>query len=427
MEVRQWCVTGLVACVVAASAHADPVVPASSNPSQAEARAKTERQIRELKAELRAAEQRDAQQTATLRALIAKLQQLDAQVNPGAPAPAPSEAANSASDKGSDKLRQPAQTATDKAVYQEQGALFSRHLTLEPKLTYTYYDRNQINLNGFLALSSIFLGNISVQKVKATTVQFDMLAREGVTPRLQLALDLPFLYRSFEFISGGAGGSASTLTQATVNTRPFVQGDVNVGAYYQLAQEDANHPNVVWNLQVIAPTGVNPYGIKVVQANPNNTNLLVPTALPTGNGLWGAQTGLSFVKTSDPGILFGSFGVLHYFPHHFKDISNTVGTITPGTVALGDVYQYGVGMAFALNRRMSISTSYSQSIAGRAKTRADGADWQPVVGSDANAASFNFGVTYGLNPRETLVTNLGIGLTQDAPNVMLSVSVPYSF
>ncbi|HET9122034.1 MAG TPA: hypothetical protein VFN52_00895, partial [Acidiferrobacteraceae bacterium] len=177
----------------------------------------------------------------------------------------------------------------------------------------------------------------------------------------------------------------------------------------------------------IAPTGIAPYGIKLVQPDPNNTSLMIPQSLPTGNGLWGMQTGFSFVKTSDPGILFASLGWIHYWPHYFRDISSTAGTVTPGSVQLGDVYQYGMGMAFALNRQMSISTSFSDSVSGRAQTRVAGGSWQNLVGTDANAASFNIGVTYGLSDRETLVTNLGIGMTKDAPDVNLSIGVPYSF
>ena len=51
--------------------------------------------------------------------------------------------------------------------------------------------------------------------------------------------------------------------------------------------------------------------------------------------------------------------------------------------------------------------------------------WTKVVGSDANAATFNFGVTYALDKRTTLVTMLGIGLTPDAPDFSLTFKVPY--
>lgn len=416
-RVRPYRPFGVLLCAFATCAHA-------ANAKAPDTRA-VEARIVQLKQELRAAVERNQQQAAYLRALIRRLQQVEAQV-PGShqkPAAAPAQTSAKAAPA---RRKQPRKSETQKAVYQQENALFVRHLTLEPKFTYTYYDRNQINLNGFLDLSAIFLGQISIQKVKATTLQFDLLARDGITRRLQASLDLPFLYRNFEFISGGVGTSAGTLSQANVSTQ-FVQGDINFGLYYELEKENPSHPDIVWNVQAIAPTGVAPYGIKVITPDPNNTNLQVPEALPTGNGLWGAETGFSFVKTSDPGILFASIGYLHYFPRHFSDISPFPGTVEPADISLGDIGQLGVGVAFALNRRMSISTSYAQSFAGVAKFKPDGGNWTPIIGSDANAASLNLGVTYGLASNETVIANLGIGMTKDAPDVALSFGVPYSF
>lgn len=407
---------GVLLCAFATCAHA-------AGAKDTDSRA-VEARITRLKLELRAAVTRNQQQAAYLQALIGRLKQVETQVPGSTQKPAsPSQTSARAAPA---KRKQPRKTETQKAVYQQENALFVRHLTLEPKFTYTYYDRNQVNLNGFLPLPSILLGEISVQKVKATTLQFDLVARDGITRRLQASLDLPFLYRNFEFISGGANNNPARLSQANVSTQ-FVQGDINFGFYYQVEKEAPQHPNVVWNVQVIAPTGVTPYGIKMIQPFANNKDLLIPTSLPTGNGLWGAETGLSFVKTSDPGILFASIGYLHYFPRHFSDTSPYVGSVQPGTIALGDVGQIGLGIAFALNRRMSISTSYSQSIAAHAKIQPDGGNWTPIIGSDANAASLNLGVTYGLSRRETVITNLGIGMTKDAPDVALSFGVPYSF
>ena len=422
-RVRPCWFLGAALCVVSCCAYAAGGARADSPTDSALVKQRIER----LKQELRTAVQRNQQQAAYLRALIQRLQQVEAQLPGTHPQKVPAAAVPSKTKPAPARRKTPQKSETQQAVYQQENALFVRHLTIEPKLTYTYYDLNQINLNGFLALSSIFLGNISVQQVKATTLQFDLLMRDGITRRLQATLDLPFLYRNFEFIGGGGNTSGGTLSQANVSTQPFVQGDVNFGLYYQLAKETARHPNVVWNVQAIAPTGMAPYGIKVIQPNPGNTSLSVPATLPTGNGLWGAETGFSFVKTSDPGILFANIGYLHYFPRHFSDIGTTPGVAQPGDVALGDIYEFGFGIAFALNRRMSLSTSYADSLAGRAETKNDGSNWQYVEGTDVNAASFNLGVTYGLSRRETVIANLGIGMTKDAPNVSLSFGIPYSF
>ena len=54
------------------------------------------------------------------------------------------------------------------------------------------------------------------------------------------------------------------------------------------------------------------------------------------------------------------------------------------------------GVAFAFNERTSLSLSFSDRISARASTRFQGGQWMKVIGSDANAASLNLGVTYAL-------------------------------
>ncbi len=49
-----------------------------------------------------------------------------------------------------------------------------------------------------------------------------------------------------------------------------------------------------------------------------------------------------------------------------------------------------------------------------------------MIGSDANSALFNLGVTYALSEQATIVGLLGIGLTPDAPDFSLGFRVPYS-
>ena len=78
-------------------------------------------------------------------------------------------------------------------VKQQQAALFSRRFTVENSLTYSRYDRKQVTLNGFLALDAIFLGNIAIENVESDTLTYNLAARWGVSPRLTLNLDVPYL------------------------------------------------------------------------------------------------------------------------------------------------------------------------------------------------------------------------------------------
>lgn len=321
-------------------------------------------------------------------------------------------------------VKDPPASKSAQAVYEEQHSLFGRKFTLETGLTYSHFDRKQLVLNGFLALDAIFLGEISVDEVSADILTLDILGRWGLSNRLQVDLAAPFLYRRTKYQSGGAGGSAAALSEEEVKMSPeFQVGDVSAGLYYQLKPETATSPDIVWNLRLKAPTGSHPYGIETVQAA---SNLTVPKELPSGNGIWALSTGFSFIKTVDPAILFANVGYFYNHPRSFDDIDSTPGP-QPGSIKLGDSFQYGLGIAFALSERTSMSFAYTQRFSEKSKTKLEGGEWQKVIGSDANAASFNVGVTHALGERASMVTNLGVGLTPDAPDVQLSLKFPYSF
>ena len=84
-------------------------------------------------------------------------------------------------------------------------------------------------------------------------------------------------------------------------------------------------------------------------------------------------------------------------------------------------------MAFALNEKMSMSFSVSDLIQKKSKLKQDGGDWQTVATSDANAGYFNVGMTIAATDKLTIVPNLSIGLTEDAPDFTFSLKFPYYF
>lgn len=311
-------------------------------------------------------------------------------------------------------------------VKQQNQALFDRRLVLENSLAYTRYDRKQLTLNGFLALDAIFLGNIAIENVESDTLNYNFAARWGLNPRLTLNLDVPYLARRTLYQKGGAGGAAASIAQQRTSGHGL--GDVSISANYKLSSERGIWPDTVLNLGVTAPTGREPYGIdwRILERDDDDfIRFAVPEEQPTGNGLWAATVGLSAVKTTDPAILFGNIGYTRSIAGSFDDLDNNPETVNPGDVRMGDAYFFGAGVAFAFNERTSLSISFSNRLAARARTRYDGDVWRKVIGSDANAATFNLGVTHALNPNTTLVGILGIGLTPDAPDFSLTFKLPY--
>ena len=293
-------------------------------------------------------------------------------------------------------------------------------------MTYSRYDTRQLILNGFLALDSIFLGNINLDRIKADTWTLDLTGRYNFDNRWQFDLNVPVVYRESTYQSGGANNGAAGVTSEETVTRDPTIGDVNFGVAYKFMDESINTPDAVVTLRVKAPTGKEPFGIKLRQSQAN-TNIYTPEELPTGNGVWSITPGLSLVKTFDPAVLFGTLSYTHNLEESFDDISSTVNQKIPGKVRIGDSFQIGAGIAFALNEKMSMSFSVSDLIQKKSKLKQDGGDWESVVSSDANAGYFNIGMTVAASDNLTIVPNLSIGLTDDAPDFTFSLKFPYYF
>ncbi|UVM36195.1 hypothetical protein LOY28_15790 [Pseudomonas sp. B21-017] len=320
---------------------------------------------------------------------------------------------------------QPAQSVSN--LYDEASGFFGGgKFSLETGLTYSRYDTRQLILNGFLALDSIFLGNINLDRIKADTWTLDLTGRYNFDNRWQFDLNVPVVYRESTYQSGGANNGAAGVTSEETVTRDPTLGDVNFGIAYKFMDESVNTPDAVFTFRVKAPTGKDPFGIKLRQSDAN-TNLFVPDTLPTGNGVWSISPGISLVKTYDPAVLFGSLSYTHNFEGSFDDISATVNQKVPGKVRIGDSFQIGAGIAFALNEKMSMSFSVSDLVQRKSKLKQDGGDWESVVSSDANAGYFNVGMTIAASDNLTIVPNLSIGMTDDAPDFSFSLKFPYYF
>ncbi|HBD12582.1 MAG TPA: hypothetical protein DCZ13_10575, partial [Porticoccaceae bacterium] len=172
----------------------------------------------------------------------------------------------------------------------EEHTLFNQTFSLELGFEYSHFDQNQLVLNGFLALDAIFLGDLSVDEIEGDIFRTNVVARWGVTDRLQLSLTVPWVYRETTTRSRGVDLSSIIVSEKTVDDSDI--GDVTLGLSYQLFPETVTRPDIVLNFSVKAPTGRDPYGIDFVE-DPINTNLVFAEELPTGTGLWSASAGLS--------------------------------------------------------------------------------------------------------------------------------------
>lgn len=318
----------------------------------------------------------------------------------------------------------PAPVDAVEAVAREKQGYFGNRFTLEPGISYSHFDDARLNLTGFLALDAIFLGQISIDDVSADIFTFDMTGRYSFSNRLSMDVNVPYLYRRSAYSSGGAGGNSEGVSEATRTGHGL--GDVSVGASYRLMRETAGRPDLVINARVKMPTGRHPFGVELIEVEGSQGNLSVPTTLSTGSGVWGGSLGFSLLKTIDPMVVYGSATYFRNFTRTFGDIDEAPGD-QPGAARLGSAIQFGAGVAFALNEKSSLNLSFTERLVGHTQIRRNNDIWRRVAGSQANVALLNIGGTFTLNRTTTLISNLGVGLTADSPNMVLSVRVPLRF
>ncbi|MGA8133953.1 MULTISPECIES: hypothetical protein [Pseudomonas] len=410
--------------------------------------AATDPEVEALKQELQELKQRYVQQQQALSVLEQRVRQVEDQPAPPPPkrlvkspadlkkgqtvaaagASAPGSAASTSGASYGQSLKDdsaPAQSVSD--LYNEASGFFGNgKFSVETGVTYSHYDTRQLFLNGFLALDSIFLGNINLDRIKSDTWTLDLTGRYNLDNRWQFDINAPIVYRDSVYQAGGGnGGAAGTTVEQTVRQDPAL-GDVNFGVAYKFLDESENWPDAVFSFRIKAPTGKDPYGIKFLTSS-QSTSLTYPQSLPTGNGVWSVTPGISLVKTFDPAVLFGTLAYTHNFEQSFNDISAQQGVVVPGKVQLGDSFQIGAGVAFALNEKMSMSFSFSDLVQSRSKLQQSGQSWQNVIGSDANSGFFNIGMTIAASPNLTIVPMLSLGMTPDAPDFSFSVKFPYYF
>jgi hypothetical protein len=294
-------------------------------------------------------------------------------------------------------------TAAEKELHDIGGVLLPKGtLTLEPSLQYSHYSRRSISISGFTILGAIVIGEIGVSDIKRDFIQGALTARYGITSRIEAELKVPYLYTSFREV---AGPGTSEITERRVDDACL--GDIEGALYWHVIKEKGSIPDLIFNVRGKSHTGRSPYFLKT-----NSENEI--TELPTGNGHWGFSGGMTAVKRSDPVVIFGG---LTYFWNVKDKVSETIGKVDPG-----DSYEGSIGMAYALSEKFSLSTTYQHRVT--TKQRLNGAN---VPGTFINYGILTLGGGYVPSKNTFLNFTVGVGVTNDAPDVEIRLSMPIGF
>ncbi len=305
------------------------------------------------------------------------------------------------------------------AIFRQQGVLTPKNtLIIEPSFQYVYSSSTRVVINGYTILPAITIGLIDVRSVNRNTYIPALSLRYGITNRLELNAYAPYVFRD-DSAAIPVEVSGSTIPEQRVfNADGNHIGDVQFGLRYQFNMPPGGGPIFIGGLLAKADTGKDPFHV----ATTDFAGQQVETELPTGTGFWALQPSLSVIVPSDPVVFFGSVNYLYNFSSNQPVGTTAEGTTVTAKVEPGDTFGFNFGMGFAMNEKTSFSVGYEHYIIGKTKV----AGQFPPAAQTTTLGSLLFGASYKLGTNVNLNFSLQAGITEAAPDVQLTLRVPFS-
>ena len=146
--------------------------------------------------------------------------------------------------------------------------------------------------------------------------------------------------------------------------------------------------------------------------------------LSTGSGYYSMSGGLSMSKVVDPVMLFGSGSVTYAIPE--KDVNQPSNGSLLVEVKPGLSVSFSGGFAYSLSYDVSLSTSFQASYTDKAKYKFRNSSGTFTDAQSNASMSGVFNTSLGIRISPKTITNIGVGfgLTDDAPDILLSLSMP---
>jgi len=233
-------------------------------------------------------------------------------------------------------------------------------------------------------------GILTETNVRQRILTVPLEIRYGLTEKMQLSLYVPFGWVNTEVSSfgmddfdnsGGIGDIRFALSRVMRRSR---------GCY--------SDPDIILTFGATAPTGDS----DVVQA------LLGSPVGQLGGGFWAASWNLLFIHNYDPVTVFYSLGSRHRF-------SRTIDGIE---VVPGDEYIYQLGVGFAVNSSVTLSSSFL----GEYITEPE-LDGFRQAGLIREPMRMRFAATIANSCRDYLVEPFAeIGMTESAPSARIGIT-----
>lgn len=299
-----------------------------------------------------------------------------------------------------------------RAIPNDQGVLTpAGTLVIDPQIEYVNSSTTRLVFRGIELVPGIQIGVIEASDADRDTLAASATLRYGISSRLEAELRIPYIYRR-DRIEVAQQREESIVR--TIALREDGIGDVEFGLRYQLNRVRPLRPVFIGSLRVKSNTGLSPFDVEFDEFG-------VATGLATGSGFWGIQPGLSFLLPSDPVVIFGGVNYLYHVP---ENIDREIGGVFVGRVDPGDSIGANIGFGFALNPQFSFSLGYRHNYIFPTETEI-GDTFQRS--NRLNVGQLNFGMSLRVTGRQWLNFGVNIGVTEDAPDVSISLRAPLDF
>ena len=307
----------------------------------------------------------------------------------------------SAGTQAANALQQKEGDATQETNLQEVFTSNERQYSLIKKgeisafydLDYSYYRDQQINA----AMNDGDLYQLRIDEDASHTITNTFTAQYGVLDNLTFSASLPFVAKSNNIKDTTAAGL----------------GDINFGARWEPFPLKAGRLPLILFGNLSTKTGDSPYEI-----NPNKE-------LSTGKGYYSVGVGASTRKYIDPVVLFASISG----NYGFKETGlNQVRGGGDGGARILDEFEPGItggfsfGFAYSFNYDVSMTMSYQQTF--NTNTSFTYTNGESYKAADQSSGMFSIALGVRVSPETIVNGTLGIGLTEDSPDISLGLSFP---
>ncbi|OEY65105.1 transporter [Marinobacter sp. X15-166B] len=281
-------------------------------------------------------------------------------------------------------------------------------LILEPALQYSHSDVNRLTFRGIEILSSLGIGLLEAVDADRDSVIASLTGRLGLTNRLELEVKVPYLYRDDEETVAIPQVDDSNISNKLYGDG---MGDIEIALHYQLNGGQNGWPFFIANARAKLNNGDGPFDVP-------RTAEGIETELATGSGFYSYEPSITMLFPSAPAVFFSNLGYLF----NIEDtINKTFAEQTIGKVDPGDAVRFSFGMAYSVNERASFTLGFKTDFIQGSDSEING---ETFSSSNLTIGSMLMGWSYQLTPNTGINLNLELGVTDDAPNMLMTFRVP---